>query len=268
MNYYPRYPGDYMRDTGHLSLVEHGAYTVLLDHYYAKAGPLPASLEALVRLCRAMTDQEQAAVKTVTEEFFPLSNDGLRHNARADAEIADWDAYSAKQRELSRRGVKAKREKRAQGSSARSTEGSTDGLIQRLTPPPPPPPPESGVLEDSDSRPRRRTQASTQFHLDVIDAYHELLPDLPRVKIWSEKRARALEARIQERVAAGKPADKIEYWRELFRGVSTSDLLCGRSGAWCADLEWLTKAENFVKVIEGRYSQRPGANGGREQHAR
>ena len=87
MNYYRRYVGDYMRDTADLSLAEHGAYTVLLDHYYATEKPLPADFAAVCRICRAMTPEEQAAVRVVADRFFPVTDDGLRHNARADEEI-------------------------------------------------------------------------------------------------------------------------------------------------------------------------------------
>jgi hypothetical protein len=38
--------------------------------------------------------------------------------------------------------------------------------------------------------------------------------------------------------------------------VAESDLLCGRKGEWRADLEWLLRPENFLKVIEGRYAPR------------
>ena len=84
MNWYPRYPGDYMRDTAHLSLTEHGAYNVLLDHYYATGGPLPDRHEALIRICRAYEDTEKQAVKSVADAFFPVNGDGMRHNRRAD----------------------------------------------------------------------------------------------------------------------------------------------------------------------------------------
>lgn len=90
MNFYRRYPGDYARDTGHLSLAEHGAYTVLLDHYYSTEQPLPGSFGALYRICRAMDEAEQAAVRTVAEAYFPLAADGSRHNHRADEEVAVW----------------------------------------------------------------------------------------------------------------------------------------------------------------------------------
>lgn len=88
MNYYERYCGDYQRDTAHLSLAEHGAYTMLLDTYFSVEKPLPESLASLYRVCRAMTRIEQQAVRTVAEQFFPVSEiDGLRHNHRADREI-------------------------------------------------------------------------------------------------------------------------------------------------------------------------------------
>jgi uncharacterized protein YdaU (DUF1376 family) len=89
MNYYERYCGDYQRDTAHLSLAEHGAYTMLLDTYFSVEKPLPEDLSSLYRVCRAMTRLEQQAVKAVAEQFFPVSHiDGLRHNQRADREIS------------------------------------------------------------------------------------------------------------------------------------------------------------------------------------
>lgn len=88
MNYYRRYPGDYMRDTAHLSILEHGAYTLLLDVCYASGKALPADYDALYRICRAMTKPEQEAVQAVADQFFPvMAEDGLRHNPRADQEL-------------------------------------------------------------------------------------------------------------------------------------------------------------------------------------
>lgn len=90
MNFYKRYMGDYGRDTAHLSLAEHGAYALLLDHYYSTESALPAELLALYRLCRAFDKLEQRAVQSVADKFFPVGDDGLRHNERADKEIRSW----------------------------------------------------------------------------------------------------------------------------------------------------------------------------------
>lgn len=88
MNFYQRFLGDYMRDTMHLSVMEHGAYGLMLDTYYATERPLPADHESLFRICRAMNKAEQEAVRRVADQFFPIHEDGMRHNRRADYEIA------------------------------------------------------------------------------------------------------------------------------------------------------------------------------------
>lgn len=90
MNFYKRYMGDYGRDTGTLSLAEHGAYALLMDHYYSTEEPLPADYDSLYRICRAMKKDEQAAVRKVADRFFPVFKDGLRHNDRADIELSKY----------------------------------------------------------------------------------------------------------------------------------------------------------------------------------
>jgi uncharacterized protein YdaU (DUF1376 family) len=88
LNYYERYCGDYAKKTARLSLMEHGAYTLLLDEYYSNEAPLPADFDELFRICRAMKKAEQDAVKNIAEKFFPVAEDGMRHNSRADEMIA------------------------------------------------------------------------------------------------------------------------------------------------------------------------------------
>lgn len=84
MNYYERHLGDYARDTAHLSMLEHGAYTLLLDRYYATEQGLPA--DQVHRLARARTREERSAVDSVLSEFFTLSN-GLWVKNRVQEEI-------------------------------------------------------------------------------------------------------------------------------------------------------------------------------------
>lgn len=88
MNYYQRHIGDYQRATGHLSLVEHGVYNLLLDRYYATEKPIPA--DQVYRLARARTDDERAAVDAVLAEFFQLDEAANAwRNRRTDAEIEE-----------------------------------------------------------------------------------------------------------------------------------------------------------------------------------
>jgi len=95
-SWYPRYYGDYMRDTAHLTLTEHGVYTVLLDHYYATGAALPDDPQALIRVCRAYEDAERQAVLKIAADFFPVNGDGKRHNKRADRELATIAGKSIK----------------------------------------------------------------------------------------------------------------------------------------------------------------------------
>lgn len=108
MNFYKRHLGDYARDTGHLSLIEHGAYTMLLDWSYASERPLPETMESVFRLCRATSAAEKRAVEFVVNEFFPLV-DGHRRNKRAMLEIADLLSVSETARANAHKGWQGRR---------------------------------------------------------------------------------------------------------------------------------------------------------------
>jgi uncharacterized protein YdaU (DUF1376 family) len=87
VNYYERHLGDYARDTGHLTMTEHGAYTLLLDRYYATEAPIPQDL--VYRVARARTGGEKAAVDRVLAEFFVLS-DGHWSQTRASQAVEKY----------------------------------------------------------------------------------------------------------------------------------------------------------------------------------
>jgi uncharacterized protein YdaU (DUF1376 family) len=115
VNFYKRYMGDYARDTAHLSLMEHGAYTMLLDTMYATEKPLPSDRPSLYRICRATSAAERKAVDNVADQFFPVNGDGSRHNPRVDKELADAHAYADAQREraLKKWGGESDKQKRS-----------------------------------------------------------------------------------------------------------------------------------------------------------
>lgn len=105
MNYYERHLGDYARDTAHLSLLEHGVYTLLLDRYYATEAGIPA--DQAHRVARARTDEERAAVDVVLSEFFTLT-DGVWKQGRVEGEIEKANARINAARENGRRGGRPK----------------------------------------------------------------------------------------------------------------------------------------------------------------
>lgn len=89
MNYYEHHLGDYAKDTGHLSMLEHGAYRILLDRYYSTEAGIPAA--QAYRLARARSEEERQAVDVVLEEFFDLV-EGVWINRRAEEEIGGAQA--------------------------------------------------------------------------------------------------------------------------------------------------------------------------------
>ena len=93
INYYERHIGDYLKDTSHLSLLEHGVYTRLLDVYYTREGGIPAGDAA--RLVGARTKEERAALASVLSEFFE-PHDGTHRQGRADREIERFRDKQAK----------------------------------------------------------------------------------------------------------------------------------------------------------------------------
>jgi len=87
MNFYRRFPGDYARDTKHLTMLEHGAYNLLLDVLYSTEKPLPNNEALLFRVCSASTKREKRAIKYVLSEFFYEKPTGFS-NARFEKELS------------------------------------------------------------------------------------------------------------------------------------------------------------------------------------
>ena len=106
MNFVKLYIGDYLRDTGTLTLAQHGAYTLMLLEYYATEKPLPTGRD-LHRLLRADSKQERDAIDFVAAKYW-AGTESLT-NPRADQEIARAAHQRAINQEVGRRGGRPKR---------------------------------------------------------------------------------------------------------------------------------------------------------------
>lgn len=106
MNFFKLYIGDYQRDTGALTLAEHGAYMLMLQQFYATEKPLPLGRE-LHRLLRADTKQERDAINRVALLFWRVTTEGLV-NDRAMEELTKAEAQRETNREIAK-GREAKR---------------------------------------------------------------------------------------------------------------------------------------------------------------
>jgi uncharacterized protein YdaU (DUF1376 family) len=92
LNYFPLHIGDYLKDTAHLTPLEHGVLFRLMTVYYAREAPI-AKAEA-ARVIGVRTKEERQALDDVVAEFFTVDGEHLRQS-RCDREIRQ---YQDKQR--------------------------------------------------------------------------------------------------------------------------------------------------------------------------
>jgi len=96
-------------------------------------------------------------------------------------------------------------------------------------------------------------------HQEVINLYHEILPNNPMIRDWTPARQALLKARWNE----DSERQNLDYWRSFFEYVAKSSFLTGKTTGqngrgFNPGLDWILKAENFAKVREGRYEDKHG----------
>jgi len=89
MHYFKKNIGDYAKKTGRLSMLQHGAYTLLIDSCYDRER-FP-TMDDAIEWTWASTTEEIEAVEFVLRRFFVLE-DGLYVQSRIREEIAEYHA--------------------------------------------------------------------------------------------------------------------------------------------------------------------------------
>jgi len=107
MHYYPKNIGDYRRDTMNLSLLEHGVYMTLIDHYILNEKPLPLEQIDICWTIGARSDDEKTAVCLLLSKFFIQTDKGYIHK-RCDEEIAQYRLRADTARENGKKGGRRK----------------------------------------------------------------------------------------------------------------------------------------------------------------
>ena len=90
MHYYKRNLGDYAKKTGRLTMLQHGAYTLLIDSCYDRE-TFP-TLEQALEWTWASTEAEVEAVKFVLNRFFTFDKDGCYVQDRILQELLEYHA--------------------------------------------------------------------------------------------------------------------------------------------------------------------------------
>ena len=110
------------------------------------------------------------------------------------------------------------------------------------------------VASDAGNPPAAKSAKPDCPHQAIIELYHEVLPQCPKVRDWTPARSTQLRARWNEDEAR----QSLDYWQRFFEYVKACPFLVGQQAGghhrpFFADLEWLTKSSNFTKVRERKY---------------
>lgn len=108
----PIYWGDYAKDTGHFSAAQHGAYLMLIKHYWVSRAPLPDDDNQLWRIACADSIAHWRKLKAIIKPFFKVAKGVWRHS-RIDKELGLANTRQEQARDAARRRWEKERAERA-----------------------------------------------------------------------------------------------------------------------------------------------------------
>lgn len=132
----PLYISDYLRDTGHLTTEEHGAYLMLLLEGWTRGGRLPMEDERLALLSKSGSMERWRKLKPVIMEFF-TKGDGFYYQKRQMAEVEKSRHIQHVRSEAGKHGGEQSATKRATKTQASLKQQSKQRGEQNPTPPQP-----------------------------------------------------------------------------------------------------------------------------------
>lgn len=118
----PLYIGDYLSDTAHLTCEQHGAYLLLIMHYW-KTGGLPTDDDDLAQICRLSGKRWKSISKPIAKLFLP----DWRHK-RIDAELQRTEIISTK-RQIA--GLKGGRPSRGLNNWQRTNDAADKAIAKQ-----------------------------------------------------------------------------------------------------------------------------------------
>jgi uncharacterized protein YdaU (DUF1376 family) len=226
-SFMPWFTGDYRRDTQHLSMMEHGAYLLLLAHCWDQKGPLPLDERRIFGICNARSNEEMGAVRNVLTEFFTRMEDGW-YNRRIMREIERSEAIIDKKREAGKLGARVTNSLKRKDIPARArhllgkSSASDEHMPLNPTPTPTPTPTP------------RKTSANTVEPSFKVRGSRFALTGVPEEwRAWSAEHFRRLDADkifagfrdywIAQPGQKGVKADWFATWRNWLRRDHAQD---------------------------------------------
>lgn len=94
-----------------------------------------------------------------------------------------------------------------------------------------------------------RRNNNNKIHIqEVVSKFNTICISFPKVTKLTDAREKTIKARLKEY--------SMQDIITVFEKAEKSDFLRGKSGKFKASFDWIMKAANFIKVLEGNYDNR------------
>ncbi len=258
MHFYTFNIADYRKDTGHLCAVEHYIYRSLLDTYYLNEKPISLDISNVMRTHCLRTADDERMLKNVLQDFFVCTENGYEHK-RVSAEIS---AYKAKS-EVAKRSAESRWSKKTSGIDANALQTDCDSNANQE--------PRTNNQEPiTNIKDIKGNKLPLCPYEKIIEAYHNKLSCLPSIKSLTDARRKKINSlwvflltkkRIDGTAYATNEQEALLKFEQYFDMVGQSDFLSGRvesNRTWQCNIDFLIEQKNFIKIIEGAYSNKKG----------
>ena len=253
MHYFKRNIGDYHKKAGRLSMLQHGAYTLLLDSCYDRE-TFPTMDEA-IEWVWASTEDEIQAVKFVIAKFFELEDEVyVQHRVKNELEQYHKNSATNKRIAMEREAKrKDKRTKRAQDVNEAPPNQQPITINQQ--------PVLRDLSESNDSNPQPQVEpvkkkCSSVPYDEILQLYLKILVNTgePMGLIAVQVLTAARKTKIRQYWTANgkKGLDGVEaYFNYIWTNRNSHSWIFGCAGRnWKADIAYLLKEDTVARARE------------------
>lgn len=243
-------------------------YRDMLDVYYDSEKPLSLDLDVLCDLIGAETEEERRIVERLLRFKFIKGEDGY-HQETCARVIAEYHKKAVVAQTNGKLGGRPKKAiaitEKPSGLQSGSDPVPTGNPVETIS--------EANQEPITNNhKPDTSTASSTSDDVrqcptgTLVDMYHELMPQNPRVKVVNPARKSAIRARWVEAAKLncepfgyGTKSEGLAAWRLFFETCAASRFLTGLSPplpgkpAFVADIDFLFSPSGFAKTLENKY---------------
>ena len=234
------YTSDFLGGTGGMTAGVKGVYITLICLIYEAEAPLAQNWDTLARRCGCTLPTFKRALEA-------LSDDGKVTISDAGIWSDKCEPHISRRRERSDSGAAAAK---SRWEKDKQKQGAPDANAMQAQCQPEPEP--YTVLGDTNVSPVISPAS------EAVQIYNETAPNAgwPVVQKMTKSRISAINGRLKE-------CGGVEGWRHAIERAAASRFLTGQtSKPFFASFDWITKAGNFTKLMEGNYDNRDSNNAG------